>query len=105
MDTSQFFVLTLNGLVSFFFGVLGGVVSHVLIREYDRRVNAAERRELLRRRILLPPRRFVDEAWRKLLPPVILILGAAIVGIVTGSLWATIGVATVMGFVVGRIVL
>lgn len=102
LDSTTILAWVINAFISFFFGVLGGVVSHILIREYDHRANEIERRERMRRRIFLPNKE--NWAWlRKLLAPAAAFTAVMAIGILTGSLWVMLGVAVVMGFVVGRI--
>ena len=101
LDVTVIFTSIINGFISFFFGVLGGVVSHWALRQMNEREKKEERRRTLRRRVLKAPKYSTVDQLRKFAAPIMAFIPVLIIAVVFNWVWLILGVALVLGVVVG----
>lgn len=101
LDVTTLFTSVVNGFISFFFGVLGGVVSHWTLRRMNEREKEAERRRTLKRRVLKAPKYSTVDQLRKFAAPIMAFIPVLIIAVVFNWVWLILGVALVFGVVVG----
>ncbi len=91
----------INGLITFTFGILSGVVSHWAQHQMDMWWQDVERRERIKQRIAKARKYTHGSNLRRLVSGLMVFFLALILGVMIGYLWLFIGASAVIGFVVG----